>query len=65
LRWAVRASVPSCGPAPITAGQLDLDQRLVQRLGGGTDAAVDVGKHQCLEELKQSRLVPGHRVAFL
>jgi hypothetical protein len=46
-------------------GQLGLDQRLVERLGGGADAVVDLGGFECLEELEQGRLVQGHRVAFL
>ena len=46
-------------------GQLRLDQRLVERLGGGADAVVNLGGFECLEELEQGRLVQGHRVAFL
>jgi hypothetical protein len=46
-------------------GQLGLDQGLVERLGGGADAVVDVSGFQCLEELEEGRLVQGHRVAFL
>jgi hypothetical protein len=46
-------------------GELRLDQRLIQRLGRGPDAVVDLGGFQCLEELQQGRLVKGHRVAFL
>jgi hypothetical protein len=34
-------------------GQLRLDQRLVQRLGGGADAVIDVGKLERLEEFEQ------------
>jgi hypothetical protein len=46
-------------------GELGVDQRLVERLGGGADALVNVGGFECLEELEQGRLVQGHRVAFL
>ena len=46
-------------------GQLRLDQRLVERLGRGADAVIDVGELECLEEFKQGRLVQGQRVAFL
>jgi hypothetical protein len=34
-------------------GELRLDQRLVERLGSGADAVVDVGGVECLEQLEQ------------
>ena len=46
-------------------GQLRLDQRLVERLGGGADPVVNLGGLECLEEVEQGRLIQGHRVAFL
>jgi hypothetical protein len=33
-------------------GPLGLDQRLMQRLGGGADAVIGVGNFQCLEQLE-------------
>ena len=50
---------------PDHRGELGLDQRLVERLGGGADAVVNVGGLQCLKQLEQGRLIQGHRVAFL
>jgi hypothetical protein len=46
-------------------GQLRLDQRLIERLGGGADAVVNLGGLECLEEVEQGRLIQGRRVAFL
>jgi hypothetical protein len=34
-------------------GELGLDQRLIQRLGRGADAVVDIGGLQCLQHLEQ------------
>ena len=48
LRWVVRWSVRSYGPAPITAVSLGLDQRLIQRLRRLPDPISDLSGLQCV-----------------
>jgi ClpP class serine protease len=43
------------------AGELGLDERLVDRLGGLADAVVDLRGLECIQDLQQCRLVKGHR----
>jgi hypothetical protein len=44
-------------------GQLGLDQRLIDRLGRLPDPVINLGGLQCIQNLKQCRLVQGHRVS--
>ena len=46
-------------------GELGFDQRLVDRLGGLTDAVTDIGDLECVQDLEQGRLIQGHRVVPL
>jgi len=42
--------------------ELGLDQGLVDRLGRLPDPVIDLGGLECIQNLKQCRLVQGHRV---
>src|SRR6185437_1731076 len=44
-------------------GELGLDQRLIDGLGGLTDTITDIGDLQCIQDFEQGRLIQGHRVA--
>jgi hypothetical protein len=57
LRWAVRASMRSCGADH--SGELRLDQGLIDRGDRRPDSVVDIGGLECLQHLKQGRLVQG------
>jgi len=46
-------------------GELGFDQRLVDRLGGLTDAVTDIGDLKCVQDFEQGRLIQGHRVVPL
>src|SRR4051794_39155690 len=46
-------------------GELGLDQRLIDGLGGLADAVTAVGGLECVQDFEQGRLVQGHRVAPL
>ena len=46
-------------------GELGLDQRLVDGLGGLADTVTDIGGLECVQDFEQGRLVQGHRVAPL
>ena len=46
-------------------GDLGFDQRLVDRLGGLTDAITDIGDLECVQDFEQGRLIQGHRVVPL
>jgi hypothetical protein len=43
------------------AGQLGLDEGLVDGLGGGADAVIDLRGLECVQDLQQCRLIKGHR----
>jgi hypothetical protein len=57
FRRPARVSVRWCGCAPIHRRQLGFDQRLVDRLGCRPDPVINLGGFQCLQHLKQGRLV--------
>jgi hypothetical protein len=46
-------------------GELGLDQGLVDRLGGLTDAVVNLRGRESVQDLQQCRLVKGHRACVL
>jgi hypothetical protein len=46
-------------------GELGLDQRLVDGLGGLADAVIDLSGLECVQDLQQCRLVKGHRACVL
>jgi hypothetical protein len=52
LRCAVRSVERSQGPAPITAVELGIDQRLVDRLGCGADAVLNPSSLNGFEHLE-------------
>jgi ClpP class serine protease len=43
------------------AGELSLDEGLVDGLGGLADAVIDLRDRECVQDLQQCRLVKGHR----
>jgi hypothetical protein len=61
LRWPVAGLGAFVRGRAEHGGQLGLDQGLVDRLRGLTDAVAHVGSAQCFENVDQCRLVQGHR----
>ena len=62
LRWFVRLSVRSCGPAPIDLGRFRVDERLQDHLHTRADQIDIATRAERVEELGQVKLCEGHRV---
>jgi hypothetical protein len=68
--WAVAVALgESLGRALVGCGadhgrEFGLDEVLVDGLGGGADAVIDLRCLECVQDLQQCRLVKGHRALF-
>jgi hypothetical protein len=69
--WAVPVALGNPGVGTFMGrgadhrGELGLDERLVDGLGGLADAIIDLRGLECVQDLQQCRLVKGHRACVL